>query len=332
MTVGTPNSSKRLKRISYAKYGYLFSLPFILAYLIFSLYPTIYTAILGFTDCEGIGNTDWNILEGNVFANFKWVLQNELFKKTIKNTIVIWILNFIPQITMALILTAWFTSRRNELKGKGAFKVIFYMPNIITAASVAMLFFTLFQYPAGPVNDLLTRFNILDKPYNFHADTTASQLVVAFIQFLTWYGNTMIVLISGVLGISPDIFEAADIDGANGVQTFFKITIPNLKTVLLYTLVTSLVGGLNMFDIPQLYNQGGPDNSTRTSSVFIRDLAFSNEFLYNRAAAASMIIFLIIAACSAVLFYIMRDKDEAMRKKEIKAAKRASKLRGGMEW
>ena len=113
MTVGTPNSSKRLKRISYAKYGYLFSLPFILAYLIFSLYPTIYTAILGFTDCEGIGNTDWNILEGNVFANFKWVLQNELFKKTIKNTIVIWILNFIPQITMALILTAWFTSRRN---------------------------------------------------------------------------------------------------------------------------------------------------------------------------------------------------------------------------
>lgn len=330
MTVGTPNSSKRLKRISYAKYGYLFSLPFILAYLIFSLYPTIYTAILGFTDCEGIGNTEWNILEGDVFANFKWVLQNELFKKTIKNTIVIWILNFIPQITMALILTAWFTSRRNELKGKGAFKVIFYMPNIITAASVAMLFFTLFQYPAGPVNDLLTRFNILDKPYNFHADTTASQLVVAFIQFLTWYGNTMIVLISGILGISPDIYEAAEIDGSNGWQTFWQITVPNLKTVLLYTLITSLVGGLNMYDIPKLFNQGGPDNATLTTSVFIYNQAFSGKYLYNRAAAASMILFVIIAALSAVLFWIMRDKDEARIEKEKKMALREAKKKEAM--
>lgn len=332
MTVGNPNTSKRrLKRISYAKYGYLFSIPFVLAYLIFSLYPTIYTAIIGFTDCQGVGKTDWKILD-EPFTNFKLILENETFKTSVKNTIVIWVLNFIPQITMALILTAWFTSRRNELKGKGIFKVIFYMPNIITAASVALLFYSMFQHPVGVVNDLLQRFGIVDTPYKFHLDTTASKLIVAFIQFLTWYGNTMIVLISGVLGISPDIFEAADIDGASGVQTFFRITIPNLKTVLLYTLVTSLVGGLNMYDIPKLYNDGGPDNSTLTSSVFIYNQAFGTNHLYNRAAAASMLIFIIIAICSGVLFFIMRDKDEAMRKKEIKAAKKASKLRGGMEW
>lgn len=328
--MGSPNSSqRRLKHISYAKYGYIFSIPFVLAYLIFSLYPTIYTAILGFTDCQGVGNTSLNILD-DPFANFKSILENETFKISVKNTIVIWILNFIPQMTMALILTAWFTSRRNELKGKGVFKVIFYMPNIITAASVALLFYSMFQSPVGAVNDILQRFGIIDAPYNFHVDKTASKLVVAFIQFLTWYGNTMIVLISGVLGISPDIFEAADIDGANGVQTFFKITIPNLKTVLLYTLVTSLVGGLNMYDIPKMYNNGGPDNSTLTSSVFIYNQAFGTNYLYNRAAAASMLIFILIAICSAILFYIMRDKDEAMRKKEIKAEKKASKLRGGI--
>ena len=326
----SPNSSqRRLKHISYAKYGYIFSIPFILAYLIFSLYPTIYTAILGFTDCQGVGNTSLNILD-EPFANFKSILENETFKISVKNTVVIWILNFIPQMTMALILTAWFTSRRNELKGKGVFNVIFYMPNIITAASVALLFYSMFQSPVGAVNDILQRFGIIDTPYNFHVDKTASKLVVAFIQFLTWYGNTMIVLISGVLGISPDIFEAAHIDGANGVQTFFKITIPNLKTVLIYTLVTSLVGGLNMYDIPKMYNNGGPDNSTLTSSVFIYNQAFGTNYLYNRAAAASMLIFILIAICSAVLFYIMRDKDEAMRKKEIKAEKKASKVRGGI--
>ena len=250
--------AKPLKGISYAKYGYLFSLPFIIIFLIFWLYPTLYTCVLGFTDCKGFGNTEWHILE-NPLDNFREVLKNNSFKVSLKNTVIIWIINFIPQITIALLLTAWFTSHSNDLKGKGFFKVVFYMPNIITAATVAVLFRTLFGYPMGPINDLLVTTGIREASYNFTVDKTAAKLIVAFIQFWTWYGNTMIVLISGVLGISPDIYEAAEIDGANGVQTFFKITIPNLKTVLLYTLVTSLVGGLNMYDIPKLYKDGGPD-------------------------------------------------------------------------
>ena len=314
---------KPLKGVSYAKYGYIFSIPFVLAFLIFSLYPTVYTLILGFTDCKGLGNNDWHILD-EPFNNFKLVLENNSFKTSLRNTVVIWLMNFIPQITIALVLTAWFTSHHNEIKGKGLFKVIFYMPNIITAASIAILFNALFGYPVGPINDLLTTWGIKDEPYNFFVNGFASQCIVAFIQFLTWYGNTMIVLISGVLGISPDIYEAAEIDGANGVQTFFKITIPNLKTVLLYTLITSLVGGLNMYDIPKLFLNGGPDNKTLTTSVFIYNQAFSGSYLYNRAAAASMLMFIIISVCSAVLFYIMRDKDEIRTQKEIKKAKKAA--------
>ena len=145
----------------------------------------------------------------------------------------------------------------------------------------------------------------------------------------------MIVLISGVLGISPDIYEAAEIDGANGVQTFFRITIPNLKTVLLYTLITSLVGGLNMFDIPFLFLNGGPDRATTTTSVFIYNQAFAGSYLYNKAAAASMIMWVIIALCSAVLFFVMRDKDQIKLEKEIKRAKKEAKLasKGGVnQW
>ncbi len=325
----------KLKGISYSKYGYLFSIPFVVAFLIFTLYPTIYTATLGFTDCKGIdGPENYKFLE-HPFEVFQKVLNMNAFKTSLKNTVVIWIMNFIPQITLALLLTAWFTSHSNEIKGKGFFKVVFYMPNIITAATVAILFNALFSYPRGPVNDFLISTGLRDAGYNFIANKTPTRLIVAFIQFWTWYGNTMIVLVSGVLGISPDIYEAAEIDGANGVQTFFRITIPNIKTVLLYTLVTSLVGGLNMFDIPFLFLKGGPDRATLTTSVFIYNQAFSGSYLYNRASAASMLMWIIIAALSGVLFFIMRDKEQIQMDKEIKRAKKEAKRasKGGVnQW
>lgn len=274
---------------------------------------------------RGVGNPT-HLLE-KPFDNFNSILHNHSFLQSLRNTVVIWIMNFIPQITMALVLTAWFTSRTSKLKGKGFFKVVFYMPNIITAATIAILFNTLFGYPRGPVNQLLVSWGIQAKPYDFFISKSASQIIVAFIQFWTWYGNTMILLISGVLGISPDIYEAADIDGANGVQTFFRITLPNLKTVLLYTLITSMIGGLNMFDIPLLYNKGGPDGSTTTASVFIYNQAFKGKQLFARAAAASMILFFIIAILSAVLFWLMRDKDAIAMEKLKKAERRKYKMK-----
>ena len=299
---------KQQRTFSYAKYGYLFSIPFIIAFCIFNLYPTVYTAILGFTDCKGLGNTDWNFLVDEPFKNFEQILKNPSFITSVKNTFKIWIMNFIPQITLALLLTAWFTSRRNVLKGQGFFKVVFYMPNIITAASVAILFNALFGYPMGPMNDFLISTGITDGPVDFMVSKSISQCIIAFIQFWQWYGYTMIILISGVLGINPEIYEAAEIDGANDIQMFFQVTIPNLKTILLYTLITSLIGGLTMYDIPRLFNDGKPANATLTATMFIHNQAFKGSYMYNRAAAASLLIFLVVAACSAVVFFLMRDK------------------------
>lgn len=319
---------KRRKKSGYAKYGYLFSLPFMIAFLIFSLYPILYTAVIGFTDLKGLGVTDFHFLE-DPLLNFKNVLSNASFQTALKNTVKMWVSNFIPQILLALLLTAWFTDKRSKIKGQGIFKVLFYMPNIITAATIAILFSALFGYPMGPVNDLLTRFGLVDSPVNFAVSKEASQNVVIFIQTWMWYGYTMIVLISGVLGISPEIFEAAEVDGANRVQTFFLITLPNLKTILLFTLVTSLIGGLNMFDIPKLYQNGQPDNGTLTTSMFIHNQAFSGSYMYNRAAAASMIMFAIICVASAILFFALRDRDEAKANKERKRVERMKKKEAG---
>lgn len=318
---------KKNKSFSYAKYGYLFSIPFVVVYAIFSLYPTINTALLGFTNAKGMtGLTDWEFLEwGSLFKNFQQVLKNPIFIKSLKNTIILWVVNFIPQISLALILTAWFTSRRNELKGQGLMKVIFYMPNIITAASIALLFNKLFAYPVGPVNSLLQSLGILDAPTDFLTSSSSTRGIISFIQFWMWYGHTMIILISGVLGINPELYEAAELDGASGSQMFWKITIPNLKTILLYTMITSMIGGLNMYDIPQLFNKGNPANSTLTTNMYIYNQAFSGSYMYARAAAASMIMFIIIAIASIFVFLAFNDEKGKARREAKRIAKMQQK-------
>ena len=317
---------KNNKSFSYAKYGYLFSIPFVVVYAIFSLYPTLNTAILGFTDSKGMtGLTQWNFLpKEKIFNNIVQLFKNPMFMMSFKNTLILWVVNFIPQICLALLLTAWFTSRRNELRAQGLFKVIFYMPNIITAASIAILFNKLFAYPIGPVNSLLQGLHIIDEPINFINKVGPTRGIISFIQFWMWYGYTMIILISGVLGINPDLYEAAELDGASNSQMFWKITIPNLKTILLYTMITSMIGGLNMYDIPQLFNKGNPANSTLTTNMYIYNQAFSGSYMYARAAAASMVMFIIIAIASVLVFLAFND-DEGKARRE---AKRAARLAG----
>ncbi|HPU21661.1 MAG TPA: sugar ABC transporter permease [Thermoclostridium caenicola] len=319
---------KKLKSVSYAKYGYIFSIPFVLAFLIFTAYPIFYTAVIGFTDLKGLGKTDFKFLE-NPLQNFEAVWKNPSFQKSLENTAIIWICNFIPQILLALLLTAWFTNQRQKLRCQGAFKVLFYMPNIITAATIAILFNTLFGYPMGPVNDLFQMLGIADGPTEFLRDKWTAKGIISFIQFWMWYGQTMIVLIAGVLGINPALFEAAEIDGATSRQVFFHITLPSLRTIMLFTLVTSLIGGMQMFDIPKLFLNGGPDSATLTVSVFIYNQAFSGSYLYNRAAAASMILFVIIAILSGILFYLLRDKDAGKLKKQMRELKKPRRQQGG---
>ncbi len=320
----------RQKSVSYEKYGYIFSIPFVVAFLAFALYPLVYTTIIGFTDLRGIMKTTFKFLE-DPLQNFKQILAMQSFGISLTNTALLWVINFIPQILLALLLAAWFTNRRLKVKGQGLFKVLIYMPNIITAATIAILFNTLFGYPKGVVNDILQNLHLIAAPVNFSLQRWAARLNVSFMQFWIWYGNTMIVLIAGILGISPSLFESAEIDGASSFQTFFKITLPSIRTILLYTLVTSMIGGMQMFDIPRLFLLGGPDQATMTTSVFIYNQAFSGSYIYNRAAAASMILFVIIAFFGAILFYILRDKDAILLNKQRKAMIKEARQKAKMQ-
>ena len=310
------------KLVSYSKYGYIFAIPFVLTFLIFTLYPIIYTFTIGFTDLRGAGATELHFMFDDPFKNFRDVLTSDTFQKALTNTVRIWVVNFIPQIAFALLFTAWFTDRRTKLKGQGIFKILFYLPNIITSATVAILFLALFGYPKGPANDVIQSLGM--EKINFTANATTVRGIVAFIQFWMWYGYTMVNLIAGVIGINPEIFEAAELDGANKTQTFFLVTIPCIRSILVYVLVTSLIGGLNMFDIPEMFIGKNCNNAALTTNMYIRNQAFLGSYLYARAAAASVIMFLIILALCLLLLYFMRDRDEAklakIRRQERKAA------------
>ena len=244
---------------------------------------------------------------------------SKFFWLSLSNTVKIWIVNFIPQIGMALLLASWFTDTRLRLRCQGAFKVMIFMPNIITAATIAMLFFSFFNFPIAPINTLMQQFGLLSSPYEFFRSTAASRGLISFIQWWMWYGNTMIIMIAGILGINPVLFEAALVDGCTSRQVFWRITLPLIKPILLYNLVTSLVGGLTMFDIPHLMTQGNPNYTTNTVARFIYTQGFETPNNFNIASAASVILFIIIVICSLILAVLMRDRDA--KPKERRAGK-----------
>jgi multiple sugar transport system permease protein len=259
--------------------------------------------------------------------------------QTLGNTFIVWIGNFVPQIILSLALAVWFTDAKLKIKGKGFFKVIMYMPNILTAASVAALYLSLFaESKYGPINNLLLEAGIISEPIKFVTGIWQSRGMIMFIQCWMWFGNTMIMLMSGIMGINPSLFEAANIDGATSGQVFRKITLPLLSPMLFYTLITSMIGGLQMYDIPYMYVKGTQSNEyTKTVAVFIYE-HFREKMPtpnYGFSAAASVILFFITIALGAVALYINRDKDEIAKKKERKAHMKAMKEKqrglGGME-
>ena len=337
-------AQRRIRSISYAKYGYFFILPFFLVYCFFQLYPlfnTFYLSFFGngkkFDDFVGLQNFQ-ALLFGTGMGRTSSAIH-ETFIQTLGNTFIVWIGNFIPQIVLSLALAVWFTDAKLKIKGKGFFKVVMYMPNILTAASIAALYLSLFaESKYGPVNNLLMSIGIIDNPIKFVTGVWQSRGMVMFIQCWMWFGNTMIMLMSGIMGLNPSLFEAANIDGASSGQVFRKITLPLLSPMMLYTVVTSMIGGLQMFDIPYMYTKGTQRNEyTKTAAVFIYE-HFREKMPnpnYGFSAAASVILFFITIILGSVAFYMNRDKDELAKKKERKANMKALKAKqkglGGIE-
>ena len=312
----------RKATVSYAKWGYIFILPFFLSYAIFSLIPLADTIRNSFYEYYAFGlktvGPNWTGL-----SNYTSLLSSDL-PKYAWNTFVMWILGFVPQIIVALVLASWFTDARLKIRGKQFFKVVIYLPNLIMASAFAMLFFALFSN-AGPVNSILLRMGVVGEAIRFMESTLGARTLVGLMNFLMWFGNTTIMLMAAIMGINPSIFEAAELDGCTHIQKFFKITLPQIKPLLTYTLITSLIGGLQMFDVPQILTggKGAPDRTTMTLIMYLnKHLQAKN---YGIAGALSVFLFIISAILCWFVFKMNTDSDPDGSKSAAKRAKKGGK-------
>ncbi|MBR4387531.1 MAG: sugar ABC transporter permease [Treponema sp.] len=287
------------------KKGYYFIIPFVLVYLLFNFWPTIYTFILSVGDLKGLKKS-FKIIG---FGNFVRLVTDKYFWGSVANTFIIWGLNFAPQLGIALLLAVWFTDVKLRLKGTGLFRAVFYMPNLLTAASVALLFKSLFGYPVGPANQMLLGFGLVEKAYQFDRNGWALRFIIAFIQWWMWCGQTLILLMAGITSISPSLYESATIDGANDWQCTWKITVPLLRPIMFFLLITSMVGGMQMFDIPFLLTdmRGGVNFMCRTMAVYLYNIGFQGTNQYSYAAAIAIGMFIITVVLSRVINWLTSD-------------------------
>ncbi len=296
------DKAKSKKVVSYNKWGYIFLIPFVVVYCVFQLVPlasTFYNSLFE-NYRSGLTQVGPNFVG---FQNYVKLFTNGDLLIYAKNTMIMWILGFVPQILVSLLLGAWFSDPSLRLKYQRFFKTVIYLPNLIMASAFAMLFFTLFS-ESGPINSILLNIGIISAPYKFMSHVWSVRGLVALMNFIMWFGNTTILLMAGMMGIDPSLYEAAQVDGATATQIFFQITLPLLRPILLYVMITSLIGGLQMFDVPQILTNGtgDPVRSSMTLIMYLNKHLYSKN--YGLGGALSVLLFIITGILSLIVFRI----------------------------
>ncbi|MCR4908339.1 MAG: sugar ABC transporter permease [Lachnospiraceae bacterium] len=308
MKEAVPKKSKAA--VDYSKWGYIFIAPFFIAFLIFQLIPLVSTFYYSFFEYYRSG---LKVVGPNFVGlqNFVELFNSDLLKY-LGNTLILWIAGFLPQIVISLLLAAWFTDIRLKLKGQRFFKTVIYMPNLIMASAFSMLFFALFS-DNGPVNSFLISSGITTEPIRFLSTVWGSRGLIALMNFLMWFGNTTILLMAAIMGINPSLFEAAELDGCTPRQVFFEVTLPLIRPILVYVFITSMIGGLQMFDVPQILTngEGSPDRMSTTLIMFLNNHLFSKN--YGMAGAVSVVLF-IICAILCIVVYFSLNSDHGKKK------------------
>ncbi|MGX8688366.1 MAG: carbohydrate ABC transporter permease, partial [bacterium] len=201
------------------------------------------------------------------------------------------------------------------LKFQRFFKTVIYLPNLIMASAFSMLFFTLFA-DSGPINSILISMGILSVPYKFMSHVWSVRSLVAFMNFIMWFGNTTILLMAGMMGIDPNLYEAAQVDGATATQIFYRITLPLLRPILLYVMITSMIGGLQMFDVPQVLTNGtgDPVRSSMTLIMYLNKHLYSKNF--GLGGALSVLLFIVTGIFSLIVFRINTRSEDPGRHRD----------------
>lgn len=287
--------NKRLysKKKSDAVSGYLFLLPALLAFLLFIGAPMVITIVLSFFDYNMLQGSEWINFE-NYIEFFKNPTSWQIIWNTFKLTLILVALHIVIALLLAF---AIYKEKRGPVKY--VYRTAVYLPSILTTASVAIAWYYMFNYDFGVFNWLLSQLGISGVKWL----TSSSGVIVAICLFSLWkfVGTPFLYYLIGLQGIPDGYYEAAQIDGANKIQTFFHITLPMLTPTLFFVITITTINTFQIFDEPYIITNGGPGNASRTLALHVYEKAFK-AYEMGYASSVSVVLFLIVLVITIVLY------------------------------
>lgn len=271
--------------------GWMFLLPATILIFAMNFYPMLQTFILSFK--TGIGNNQvWGGL-----SNYARLLEDKVFWTALKNNFFYLLIQVPVMLVLALILATLLNKK--DLKCKGLFRTAIFLPCCTALVSYSIIFKTLFAYD-GYINTILLNLGLIESRVNWLGQVSTAKIIIIIALIWRWTGYNMVFFLAGLQNIDESLYEAARIDGAGPVKTFFKITVPLLRPTILLTTIMSINGTLQLFDESVNLTGGGPANSTLTMSHYIYKASFEYNPQFGYAAAMSYVIFMLVAILSFI--------------------------------
>lgn len=270
------------KRNKLAKWPYIFVAPFVLTYIAFYAYPMIYSFVISFTDWTAVAMNDRNFVG---LKNYIRVFTDDpLFWRSIANTLKMMLIAMPLTIISGLLVAVLMF---NMIKGRQLIQTINFLPYITMPIAIGLIFSNMFNTNIGVVNNVLTKLGIIDENINWLGDSRYAFIVVILICIWKNFGYFMVLYLSGLSTISGEYYDAAKVDGANAIQSFFKITLPLLRPITVFVIVQGAIGGFQLFDEAKTLVSGsgstivgGPGRSLLTIVWYFYDCSFQNNSRY----------------------------------------------------
>ncbi|WP_432085768.1 MULTISPECIES: carbohydrate ABC transporter permease [unclassified Streptomyces] len=285
---------------------YLFVAPFFLVFAVFGAYPLLQTFWVSLHDWDRLsGQGEWVGLD-----NFRRLLDDADFLTALFNTLSIFLLSTVPQLLAALGV-AWLLDR--HLRARTVWRALVLVPQYVSVVAVALVFSQLFGRDYGVVNWVLQGVGLIDAPVDWTADTWSSHLAISFMVMWRWTGYNALIYLAAMQAVPRELYESAAIDGASRLLTFRKVTLPAIRPTLLFTVVISTIGGLQLFAEPFLFDQqgnaeGGAEHQFQTLTLMLYKYGFINNDA-GYASAVSWVLFLVIALVAALNFLLARRSE-----------------------
>ena len=282
---------------------YLFMLPSILILLGVYLLPFLYSLYISVTDWSGMGQK----LNFVGLSNYKGLFEEPHFWETLRNNLIYFVelvgIQFIISMVLAVVLNAAF-------KGRNFFRALYFMPTIICTLAVGFIWNIMFDPINGPIKTLLKNAGFLELSRIMWLGNTKTAIhAVSFVSRWQWRGWSMVIYLAGLQSIDKNLYEAAEIDGANAVQKFFKVTLPLLAPSITVNLVNSTIGALKIFDLPFIMTGGGPGHATESLAMMMYTYSFGlNKMGYG--TAISIILFVVILIISGAQTTVLRRRED----------------------